>query len=504
MVVTSISVAILILLSVIVYNKIIGNDDHNSMIVNQSTTLNQSDGHDKSEEEHQESEKGPHGGWWFEKNNFSVEVSIFEKGIPPEFRVYAYVNKNLIDPKEVAVRITLDRLGKSSEIIQFQSERGYLLGKQEIYEPHSFDVLIDVNYQGKNYSWKTQQIEGRVHMDDATLQRTGVEISTSGSVTLQESTELPGEIQFNNDQLVHVVSPLSGIVKVNSKRLGESVEKDEVLAVIESRELATLKGDYLAAKERYALANKLFKREKQLRDEGISAEQDYLNSETRLAEARINVQQAQYIVTALGIDLTSSRKASDFAQHELRSPLSGVIINKHVSKGEAVTSDDTLFVLADLSEVWVEFTVYPRQLSSVTVGQSVSVEIESLHQTIPGTVAWIGPLVGDETRSAKAYVTLKNPDRILRPGLFVTVKIENTRAQIPVAVKRSAIQTYNNWQVVFIRVGEEIEVLPIETGRQDAQWIEVIQGLEAGVDYVSTNSFLLKAELGKSSASHDH
>jgi len=112
--------------------------------------------------------------------------------------------------------------------------------------------------------------------------------------------------------------------------------------------------------------------------------------------------------------------------------------------------------------------------------------------------------VGDETRSAKAYITLKNPDRILRPGLFVNVKIEDAKADIPVAVKRSAIQTYNDWQVVFVRVGDQFEIQPIELGRQDNEWIEVTQGLDAGTEYVAVNSFLLKAELGKSSASHDH
>jgi cobalt-zinc-cadmium efflux system membrane fusion protein len=489
-------IALLLLLSGIVYKKMNSEEIHEHM--------NTSDEHSDAGETHEEKKKGPHGGWWFEEGDFSIEVLIFEKGIPPEFRVYAYVDNKLIDTKEVDATITLNRLGKTPETIQFYPEREYLLGDQEVYEPHSFDVLIKAQYQGRSFSWNKQQIEGRLNMDAATLQRTGVELSTAGPVTLQESTNLPGEIRFNQDRFAHIVSPLSGIIITNPKRLGENVEKDELLAVIESRELATLKGDYLVAMERYALANKLFVREKELRDEGISAEQDYLNSEASLAEARINLKQSGYVLSALGINVSSIKNAEGLNRYEIRSPLSGVIINKHVSQGEAVTPENTLFVLADLSEVWVEFTVYPRHLNSVHVGQSVTIQIDTLNQSIPGKVAWIGPLVGDETRSAKAYITLKNPDRILRPGLFVSVRIEDAKANIPVAVKRSAIQTYNDWQVVFVRVGDQFEIKPIELGRQDAEWVEVTQGLDVGAEYVSTNSFLLKAELSKSSASHDH
>lgn len=455
-------------------------------------------------DEHHDKPKGPHGGWLFTEGNFELEVLIFERGVPPEFRVFAYSDHQAVKPEELDVTIALMRLGKEPETIKFNAERAYLLGDMEIYEPHSFDLVINADYQGRSYTWITQQIEGRVEMDEATLQRTGVEIATAGPVTLQESNDLPGEIRFNQDQLAHVVSPLSGVITSNNKRLGEEVEKDELLAVIKSRELAKLKGDYLANQERYALANKLFSREKQLRKEGVSAEQDYLNSETRLAEAKISLQQSKYVLSSLGIDLASLKNTNDFSRFEVRSPLSGIVINKHLSLGEAVTPENKLFVLADLSDVWVEFTVYPRHLNSVHVGQSVLVEIDTLDQSIRGTVAWIGPLVGNETRSAKAYITLDNPERTLRPGLFVNVKVEDAHADIPVAVKRSAIQTHNDWQVVFVREGDQFEVRPIELGKQDNEWVEVIQGLEAGTEYVSENSYLFKAELGKSAATHDH
>lgn len=489
------TVTALLLLTLVACDQSNSNDMHSETMAH---------GHDAMSEEQQAKPKGPHGGWLFTQDSFELEVKIFEKGIPPEFRVYAYVNKQAIKPESLEVSITLERLGKSPELISFKAERDYLLGDKEIYEPHSFDVVINAKYQNQSYRWTTQQIEFRLEMNAETLQRTGVEVSTAGPITLQESTDLPGEIRFNQDQIAHVVSPLSGVITENLKRLGQQVEKGEVLAAIKSRELATLKGNYLANLERYALANNLFNREKQLRKEGVSAEQDYLNSETRLAEASINLQQSKYVLTSLGVDLASLKSSNDFSRYEIRSPLSGVVINKHLSLGESVDPSNKLFVLADLSNIWVEFTVYPRHLNNVNVGQSVSVEIEALDQSLSGTVAWVGPLVGNETRSAKAYITLDNPDRTLRPGLFVNVKIEDAQANIPIAIKRSAIQTYNDWQVVFVRVDDQFEVRPVELGKQDDEWVEVLQGLEAGTEYVSSNSYLFKAELGKSAASHDH
>ena len=461
------------------------------------------DGHRDDETQH-DIPKGPHGGWLFAQDEFELEVVIFEKGVPPEFRVYAYKDHHSVNPGELDVSISLRRLGKTPEKIAFQPERDYLLGDKEVYEPHSFDVSVYANYEGRSYRWTRQQLEGRIEMTGETLRRTGVEISTAGPVTLQESTDLPGELRFNQDLLAHVVSPLSGIITENYKRLGEEVEKDEVLAVIKSRELATLKGDYLANQERYVLANKLFSREEQLRKEGISAEQDYLNSETRLAEAKIRLQRSRYILSSMGIDLTSLKNESDFSRYEIRSPLTGIIINKHLSIGESVTPENKLFVLADLSNIWVEFTVYPRHLNNVTVGQSVFVEVEALGKSLPGTVAWIGLLVDDETRSARAYITLDNPERILRPGLFVNVRLEDARTVIPIAIKRSAIQTYKDWQVVFVKEDDQFEVRPVELGKRDQKWVEVTSGLEAGTEYVSKNSYLFKAELGKSMATHEH
>lgn len=493
---------ILILLILVIALFMSNQTEQNDQSLTSNSQAHETTDHD-DHSEHSDN-TGSHGGWLFKADPFSIEVLLFEKGTTSEFRIYTYVNHQIITPESVDVSMTIKRLGQAVQEITFKTENDYLFSQQKINEPHSFQMNLSARYQDKTATWEHDQFEGRILMDENTLQRSGVGVSTAGAVTLIENTELPGEIRFNQDHLAHVVSSLSGIVTDNRKRLGELVEKGELLAVIQSQELVTLKSDYLAAKERLALANKLFKREKQLRNEGISAEQDFLNSQTRLSEAKINLQQSQFVLIALGIDLSTISALDDFSHFEVRAPLTGTIINKHVSQGESITSERTLFVIADLSDVWVEFTVYPQHLANVHVDQAVTVEIDSLKQNVTGNVAWIGPLIGEKTRSAKAYISLKNPDRNLRPGQFVKVHVKSEEYEIPVAVKHSAIQSLNDQNIIFIHVENTFEMRPVELGRRDEEWVEIITGLDVGMEYVSKNSFLFKAELGKNSAGHAH
>jgi len=140
----------------------------------------------------------------------------------------------------------------------------------------------------------------------------------------------------------------------------------------------------------------------------------------------------------------------------------------------------------------------------VKLGQKVKVRASALNAEARGTIAYVGALVGEQTRSAKARVTLGNPDQSWRPGLFVTVDVVQDESEVPVAVAAEAIQTYRDWQVVFLRSGEFFEVRPVELGRNDGTQVEVVKGLAAGDRYAASNSFVLKAELGKAGASHDH
>ncbi|MGH8725706.1 MAG: efflux RND transporter periplasmic adaptor subunit, partial [Burkholderiales bacterium] len=296
------------------------------------------------------------------------------------------------------------------------------------------------------------------------------------------------------------------VVVQSAKNLGDRVKKGELLAVLESRTLADLKSEHLATRTRLELARGTFEREQRLWEEKISAQQDYLASRQALAEAEIAHRNAEQKLLALGLTHAALMRggADGLTRYEIRALIDGVVTEKHLAIGEAVKEDASIFTIADLSTVWAEMTIYPKDLSRVKLGQKVTVRASALNAEVDGRVSYVGSLIGEQTRSAKARVTLLNPERSWRPGLFVTVDLVQDETEVPVAVSVQAIQTYRDWKVVFGRFGELFEARPVELGRSDGKWVEVVNGLAPGTLYAATNSFVLKADLGKSGATHDH
>jgi cobalt-zinc-cadmium efflux system membrane fusion protein len=449
--------------------------------------------------------KGPHGGRLLAQGNFALEVAIYERGVPPELRVYAYEKDKPVPPSEVKLTVQLERLGAPPEAMVFKPREDFLRGEQEIEEPHSFKVTIAAERGDKTYRWEYEQEEGRVKMTDAAMKSAGIELATAGPARIRSMLQLQGEIQFNHDRVAHVVPRLAGVVVRSAKNLGDPVRKGEVLVALESQTLADLKSEHFAAEKRLELAKTTFDREKRLWEDKISAEQDYLASRTALAEAEIARRTTAQKLAALGLTPAEiARGGAGLTRYEIRAPIDGLVIEKHAAVGEAVKEDATIFVVADLSTVWAEMTVYPKDLDKVKVGQPVTVRATALNATAEGRVAYVGSLVGEQTRSAKARVTLSNPDRAWRPGLFVTVDLVEDEAVVPVAVAVGAIQAYRDGKVVFGRFGDVFEARPVELGRSDGKTVEIVKGLAPGTQHAATNSYVLKADLGKAGASHDH
>jgi len=465
----------------------------------------------ESGEHHQEEEtaKGPHGGRLLSKNDFQLEITIYEMGVPPQFRIYAYENEKPAEPSEIQLNIELNRLGGKVDRFQFQKEGDYLRGNETVEEPHSFDVKVHAQRKGKSYDWEYLQIEGRAELSPEQIAGAGIVVETAGPAQIKTTLELPGEITLNRDKVAHVVPRLAGVVSSVRKNLGDPVRKGEVIAVIDSRELAGLKSEYLASIKKRELAGITFEREENLFEKKISSEQDYLSSRQSFEEAEITMEAAAQKLYALGLSKADLKGLSEASQAELtgyavRAPFDGVIIEKDISLGEAIKEDADIFMIADLSTVWVEVTIYAKDLNLVQPGQKVTVGSKPLGLEQQGTLTYLGSLVGGQTRAAKGLVVLPNSDRKWRPGLFVSVVVLQQEVAVPVAVSAEAIQTYRDWSVVFTQFGNFFEVRPLELGRRDEQWVEVIEGLSAGEKYASRNSFILKAELGKAGATHEH
>lgn len=447
---------------------------------------------------------GSRGGKLFIKDDLGLELTIYEKGVFPQFRLYLYRQEQRLPPAEVDVTVTLSRLGRPVQLFHFRPEGDYLISDQEVGEPHSFELVIVAEYQGKTYRWNYSQVEARVEMSDATMRSNGIELATAGPAVIRSEVTLPGEIIFNEHHIVHVVPRLPGMVLSIERHHGERVKKGEVLAVMESAMLAELRSQYLLARRRQTLAQTIFDREEQLWQEKITAKQDYLTAQQQREEAGIAIQLAAERLRALGVQPESALSGKNLARYEIRSPISGIVIDEAIVRGEAVKEDKTAYIVADISTVWAAVRVFPGNLHQVHVGQRAVIRANAYDLTREGKVTYVTTLLDEQTRTALARVQLDNQDEQWRPGMFVKADLQVEAVEVPVAVSLEAIQTLDGQSVVFGRYGEYFEMRPLKLGRSDNQMAEVVEGLLAGESYATRNSFVIKSELGKAGATHDH
>lgn len=454
--------------------------------------------------------RGPHGARLLSDDGLQVEMTIYETGVPPQLRVHPFDSaQKPIPPGEVALVVELHRLGGRVDRITFTPEADYLRGNEVVEEPHSFDVKVSATHGGRKHEWSYSQIEGKVQLGSDQVKSAGIMINTVGPRRMQTVLELPGEVKADETRVAHVVPRLQGVVTEVLKKEGDRVRRGEVMTVLNSRELASAKSEYLAASRHIEFTRVTLEREEALWKKKISAERDYLEAKRAFDEAEFSQQLTGQKLRVLGVAAASlanlaKEPAERLARYEIRSPIEGTVVERNVTIGEAVTAEEQVFTVADLSAVWVEIAVYAKDLGVVRQGQEAVVVSTDLGAEATGRINFVGQLIGEETRSATARLTLSNVSGQWRPGLFVTVRLVREETTVALAVSVDAIQTFRDWQVVFFNYGDWFEARPLELGRTDGKWVEVLSGLKAGDQYAATNSFAVKAEIGKLGATHDH
>ncbi|HEX2890923.1 divalent metal ion exporter adaptor subunit IhpB [Vineibacter terrae] len=189
--------------------------------------------------------------------------------------------------------------------------------------------------------------------------------------------------------------------------------------------------------------------------------------------------------------------------YDLRAAIGGTIIDRQASLGEYVSEQKPVFVIADLSSVWIDFSVYRRDFSRVRVGDTVVVDLDDGGAPIETRISYVSPLGASDTQSALARAVTAGSDR-LRPGLFATGRLLLAAKPVEMAVRLDALQTHQGRTVVFVRNGDAFEARDVELGNRDGEHAEVLFGLMPGDVYAARNSFVVKAELAKGSATHAH
>lgn len=346
-----------------------------------------------------------------------------------------------------------------------------------------------------------------IRMDDERVKLAQIELAKVEPGMIARRLVVPGTIVPDAGRVSHVSVKLSGSVAELRKNIGDDVTKGEILGSLESREVADAKSEYLAAKFSNELQQDLTARDKVVWEGRAAPEQQYIRSRNAAAQSAMRFDIARQKLLALGIEdgeIAAIPQAPEgtLRLQNVRAPISGRIAERKVEQGTAVGRDSLeteLFVIVDLTRVWVEMTVSPADLPLVQEGQEVNVNIRGGTVSGTGKIIFVSPLLDRDTRTARVVATLDNPDKSWRPGSFVTAAVAVNQRKAAAIVPTGSLQTISGQKNVFVRTAEGFELRRVVIGQRDGGVVEILEGLRPGEEVAATNTFSLKAELSKSS-----
>ena len=375
-------------------------------------------------------ERGPHRGRMLRDGDFALEITLYEEGPEPLFRLYPYVNDKPVDPRQVQAAITLSRLGPKTDRFAFTAENDYLASPGVVFEPHSFDVLVTAAHAGKQHRWAYASYEGRTTIAADAARAGGVTVERVGPATLGESLPLTGRVEITPEGQAEVHARYPGRVMALSVELGTRVSRGQVIARVESSESLQT-----------------------------------------------------YAITA---------------------PISGMIVAKNVNVGSITGGGEAMLMIGDPTRLHAEFLLYPRDAERVRAGQPVIVRSLAGDYTFNGRIEAVLPSTDLTSQVLIAHVDLPYQGGIWRPGLGVSGEVQVGSTPAPIAVRTKALQPFRDFTVVYARFGTTYEVRMLELGRRTPEWTEVLSGIDPGTEYVVDGAFLIRADVEKSGASHDH
>jgi membrane fusion protein, heavy metal efflux system len=322
-------------------------------------------------------------------------------------------------------------------------------------------------------------------MEDA-----GIEIENASTGKLQKTVQGYGKITLHPDQVAHVIPKVSGIVVKAHKNMGDAVEANEVLAVLESKEMAEAKADYLAKLKKQNLQEDFLRQEMALHEKGISAEQDFLSRQQLFS---MGLDESE-------IDSLLHTDPANLRIYEMRSPISGVVVNRELTQGELVETNHEAYVIADVSTVWAMIDIFPQDLAYVKPENEVT--IQSGEAKVQSKISRLSPVIDESTRKAQAVVYLDNESGDWIPGTFITATIPAQLEEVAILVPKESLQEIDGVPCLFVPTDAGFEIRPVTKGRSDDSSVEILSGISTGEHYACKNTFIIKAEHGKDEATH--
>ena len=380
----------------------------------------------------------------------------------------------------------------------------WLSSKKTESEGHGHDEG-NAEHSDEDSSEEGHAEEGEIQLTSQQMVEQGLKVAVASTGLVEKLTTLPGKLVVNTDQQAQISPNFSGYVEQVNVALGQSVQKGQTLAVLILPELIDQQANLRMAQVNLDLARKDYQREQQLWSQGISAKQDYQRAENAYRQAQITVQSSQARLNALGAS------GNNNGRFLIKAPISGVISKKDIVVGENVQLADQLFVIENLKDLWLEFNLPNTSNIQLQVGQILNFKTNGSDQNYQAKVQTLNPEADLQTGRLQVRAKVTTQADVLRPNVLVNVFVTDAQAKTALRVQKKALQQVEGKPVVFVIESEEkglvhLKAQPIEVGvsSQDGQWLEVISGLTEGQKYIADGSFLLKSELEKDEAGHEH
>jgi membrane fusion protein, heavy metal efflux system len=348
-----------------------------------------------------------------------------------------------------------------------------------------------------------EQGEKEGHADEGAVSLSPQQIAEAGIAIVRPTIggeagaiEISGTVEGDPQGVQVVSAAIGGRVVSLTRNLGQPVGRGDAMAILESREAASLKAEVEAARARAALAQTNLRREQRLFAERVSPEQDLVAARTAATEANVALRLAQQQLAATGGGGGALNRIA------VRAPISGQVIARSATLGQTVAADAELFRVANLSQVSIAMSLLPADAGRVRPGAGVTVTAPGRRQE--ARVTFVSPVLDETTRLVSVIARLANNGGIWRVGETVNASIiVPASGDRTVAVPSTSVQMIEDRPHVFVRTPSGFKAMPVTLGRTNGGQVTVLSGLTGSEQIASTNSFTLKAELGKGEAGHD-
>lgn len=348
-----------------------------------------------------------------------------------------------------------------------------------------------------------EEEKGLISLNDEQKENAGIEVQPAKLGKLQLVSTFPGKVEIKPQSYTHIVARVTGIALALYKNVGDKVKEGDTLALIDSKEIAELKSGYLKTVRQEKLARHLLQKEKVLYDKKVGAEQDYLQLIATYEDAKQEKEEIKQKLYASNfsdeeIDAIANTSPSSFRHYEIKAPFSGTVLLRNMIRGELFVEGRDAYVIADLNTLQVELGIYPQDIASFKVGDSI--EITDGTHVAKAVISNLSPIVDPQTRRIKVIAEIDNAKGDLRPGAFVTAEMKKSEGKALILVPETALIAMDGEHYVFVQKGDQFEKRIVTIGKSDKENVEILSGLNVGEKYVSKNAFILKFELMKGEA----